>query len=368
MSPLTASLSKILAARLAGIPVREYAICLAAILIGCLLVKVFQILVSKRLKQWFIATPTTWDDLLVDQFEKNGAPILYVVVVYMGLKDLEMKDFLLSWLRTGTAAAVTVLAVRVLLAVVDHAIKTYWRRHATERSEDRERSLHGITTIAKLVVWIIGAILLLDNLGIKVSAFVAGLGITGIAVALAAQAILGDLFSYFVIFFDQPFEVGHVIKVDQFTGEVERIGLKTTRLRSVDGEQIVVSNKFLTDSRVQNFKRMVRRRVVFAFEVEYETGEAALKAIPEMVKASLARFPDVTFDRAHLKEFTNFGLKFETAYYVETPDFRRYLDVQQEVNLALLSDFKKGKIEFAFPAGVVHVHQDPPPDSRRVQS
>jgi small-conductance mechanosensitive channel len=359
------SFAKVIDARVAGIPVREYAICAAAIVIGALLVKLFQILVSKRLKRLAQSTPTTWDDLIVAQFEANGVPALYVLVVYMGIKDLEMKDFFLSWLRTGAVAAVTVLAVRVLLAVVDHAIKSYWRGHATERNEERERSLHGITTIAKLVVWVLGAIILLDNLGIKVSAFVAGLGITGIAVALAAQTILGDLFSYFVIFFDQPFEVGHVIKVDQFTGEVERIGLKTTRLRSVDGEQIIVSNKFLTDSRVQNFKRMVRRRAAFFFEVDYGTPDAALKAIPGMVKAALGRFPDVTFDRAHFKEFTSFGLKFECAYFVETPDHRRYLDVQQEANLALLAEFRKSGIDFAFPAGVVHVHQDRPSDPPR---
>lgn len=348
----------LLDSRLFGIPAGEYAVSLGAIAIGFLVVTLFRLLVSRRLRKWFQSTPTTWDDLLVRQLEANGLPALYLLVVFLGLKDFPLNAAFQGWLRMLVVAGVTVLAVRVVLAVVDHSIRAYWRRHGAERNEQRERSLHGITTIAKLAVWIIGAIILLDNLGIKVSAFVAGLGITGIAVALAAQAILGDLFSYFVIFFDEPFEVGHVIKVDTFVGEVEHIGLKTTRLRSVDGEQIVVSNKFLTDSRVQNFKRMVRRRATFFFELHYDTGADSIRAVPALVKAAFSNFPDVTFDRAHFREFTRDGLRFEVAYFVETPDYNRYLDVQMEANLALLAGLRGAGMAFAFPPGIVHVAKE----------
>jgi small-conductance mechanosensitive channel len=340
--------SRILDYHVFGNPVREYAECLAGILVGFLIVNVFKRFIINRLRKWSASTATSWDDLLVATLEDNAIPALYVLILYLGLRDLTMKSYLGTALRTGTTIAITVLAIRVAMAVVNHGIKNYWVSHG-QSTATAEKNLNGIITMAKIVVWILGFILLLDNLGIKVSAFVAGLGITGIAVALAAQTILGDLFSYFVIFFDQPFEVGHAIKVGDFSGEVEHIGIKTTRLRSIDGEQIIVSNKFLTDSRVQNFRRMFRRRAVFAFEVDYATATEALRGIPDTVKALLKGFPEVTLDRVHFKDFAAYGLRFEAVYFVETPDYGRYMDIQQEVNLGIHERFAASGIGFAVP-------------------
>ncbi len=349
IAKLAETLTRFLDFRLLGNPVRGYVECALAIFVGVLIVKVFERFFIRRLRKWTASTTSSWDDLLIARLESDAVPALYVLILYLGLRDLEMKDFLRTGFRAAATIAITVLAIRVAIAVLNHGIKSYWLRHG-QSNTTAEKNLNGILTVAKIVVWILGVILLLDNLGIKVSAFVAGLGITGIAVALAAQTILGDLFSYFVIFFDQPFEVGHAIKVDNFSGEVEHIGLKTTRLRSIEGEQIIVSNKFLTDSRVQNFRRMHRRRATFAFELDYATPSAALRAIPEKIKSLLARFPEVTFDRSHFKEFTAIGLRFETVYFVETPNYGRYMDIQQEVNLGLHEDFAKSGIAFAVPA------------------
>jgi small-conductance mechanosensitive channel len=341
---------------LLGNSLRDYAGCLVAILIGFLFIKVFKRFIIRRLRKWSAQTSSTWDDLLIATLEANAVPALYLMILYLGLRDLEMKANYRSALGTLTTIAITILAIRVVLAVVSHGIKSYWVRHG-KGSATAEKNLNGILVLAKILVWILGFILLLDNLGIKVSAFVAGLGITGIAVALAAQTILGDLFSYFVIFFDQPFEVGHTIKVDGFIGEVEYIGLKTTRLRSVDGEQIIVANKFLTDSRVQNFKRMHRRRAKFTFEVNYGTPTESLRGIPITVKTLLTRFPEVTFDRSNFKEFSPAGLHFETIYYIETPDYGRYMEIQQEVNLGLHEEFTKSGIEFAISSNLAKLAQ-----------
>jgi small-conductance mechanosensitive channel len=358
MHEFAETLTRILEHRVFGNPVSEILAALLYVLIGLAIVRLFQVYIIKRLRKLFEATATTWDDLLVAVLERDLVPALYVLIVYLGLRDFALKPALKVGLHGIVTVIVTLLLVRVAMDVVRHSIRSYWQRQGRDHSAAREKNLNGIITMANIVVWVLAFILLLDNLGIKVSAFVAGLGITGIAVALAAQAILGDLFSYFVIFFDQPFEVGHVIKVDSYQGEVEHIGLKTTRLRSGDGEQIIVSNKFLTDSRVQNFKRMHRRRVVFQIEVEHATPPETLRGLPGLIKAQFARFQDVTFERSHFKQFTDAGYRFESAYVVETPDFNRYMDIQHEANLGLREEMAKAGIRLATPARQIHVRAD----------
>lgn len=346
--------------RLLGHPMSEHLQTLLAILIGVALVRVFQVFVIRRLRSLFARTATTWDDLLIEAVEKNVVPALYVIIVYLGLRDLAWRQSVKDGLRTLATILVTVLAVRVVLAVVNHSLQSYWRRHAADRTLAREKNLNGIITMAKIVVWVLAFLLLLDNLGIKISAFMAGLGITGIAVALAAQAILGDLFSYFVIFFDQPFEVGHVIKVGDLQGEVEHIGLKTTRLRSGDGEQIIMSNKSLTDARVQNFKRMHRRRVVYQLDLDPGASGEAMRGLPELMRAQYARFSDVTFERCHFVRFAEGNPRFEIAYVVETPDFNRHLAVQHEINLGLHEELPRAGIRFAIPARTIRIRSGRP--------
>ena len=337
---------------------RDYLVCALAVTVGVLLVKVFQALIMKRLRHWFASTPTTWDDLLVETLERNAVPALYLLIVWLGLRDLHMIDFLRNAMRVLVAVAVTVLALRVVLAVVNKGIRSYWSRHTGEKTDAREKGIQGIISLAKFLIVLLALILLLDNLGFKISAFVAGLGVTGIAVALAAQAILGDLFAYFVIFFDQPFEVGHAIKVGDVTGEVEHIGLKTTRIRGPEGEQIIFSNKLLTDSRIQNYKRLMRRRVIFPFEVDRNTPVAVLREIPDRVKAMLAGTEDATFERAHFVALGEAGPRFEISYVVETPDFNRHLEIRQSLNLALYTFFQNAGVNLALPSRMVFLRPE----------
>lgn len=361
MRELAETTSRFMDYRFLGNPVSEILTTLLIILIALGLVRLVQVFVIRRLRKVFSATATTWDDLLVQVLETNVIPSLYVIIVWLGLRDFNLRPSARDLLRSLATIVISLMAIRIVLSVVNHGIRSYWSRQAGGHSAAREKNLNGIVTVAKIAVWILGAILLMDNLGIKVSAFVAGLGITGIAVALAAQAILGDLFSFFVIFFDQPFEVGHNIKVDNFQGDVEHIGLKTTRLRSGDGEQIIISNKNLTDSRVQNFRRMHRRRVTFALELDLATPAETLKGMPDLVKAQFARFQDVTFERCHFRQFSPTGLRFEAAYVVETPDFTRHLDIQHESNLGILEALEKAGARLAVRRQEVHVRQDAGP-------
>ena len=227
-----------------------------------------------------------------------------------------------------------------------------------ERGDEKARQLRGMTVLINVFVWVIGIVFLMDNLGFNISAVVAGLGIGGIAIALAAQAILGDLFSYFVIFFDRPFEVGDFIIVGDKVGAVEYTGIKTTRIRALSGEQLVFSNTDLTNSRIHNYKKMERRRVVFKLGVIYQTTAEQLESIPKIVREIIESQQDVTFDRGHFATYGDFSLNFEFVYYVTGADYNKYMDIQQSINMKIYRTFEEKGIEFAYPTQTVFVNKE----------
>jgi small-conductance mechanosensitive channel len=207
--------------------------------------------------------------------------------------------------------------------------------------------------LARMVFWLVILLLALDNFGVDVTTLVTGLGITGIAVALAVQNILGDLLGALSIVVDKPFVVGDTINVDTFTGTVEHIGLKTTRVRSLSGEQIIFSNADLLKARIRNYKRLVERRVVFVTAVRYDTPREKLTRIPAMLKELVLAHQPVRFDRSHFRGFAESALEFETVYFVLTDDYLRYMDIQQAINLEILRRFEQEEIEFAFPTRTI---------------
>jgi len=331
-----------------GNTVLGYLTSLAIFVAGLAIVHVFKRYIIGRLKIWAESTAASADDLLINAIEKFLVPILYFASFYTALHTLSLSAEFKSGLRIVTIILLTVLAVRAVTSAVNLGLRSYLKK--TDNLERGEKQLKGIRGLLNLTIWVIALVFLLDNLGVKISAVVAGLGIGGIAVALAAQAVLGDLFSYFVIFFDKPFEIGDFIIVGDKMGEVEMVGIKTTRLRAIGGEQLVFSNKDLTDSRVHNFKKMQKRRVVFKLGVIYQTPSEKLKAIPQMVKAIIETQKDATFDRGHFASYGDFSLDFEFVYYVAGSDYAKYMDVQQAINLAIFDAFVREKIEFAYPS------------------
>jgi small-conductance mechanosensitive channel len=227
-----------------------------------------------------------------------------------------------------------------------------------ERGDEKVRQLRGMTVLINIFIWGIGVVFLMDNLGFNISAVIAGLGIGGIAIALAAQAILGDLFSYFVIFFDRPFEVGDFITAGDKSGTVEYTGIKTTRIRALSGEQLVFSNTDLTNSRIHNFKKMQERRVVFKLGVVYQTPAAQLEEIPKIVRAIIEKHNDVRFDRGHFASYGDFSLNFEFVYFVFGADYVKYMDTQQSINLEIYKEFEKRKMEFAYPTQTLYLNKE----------
>lgn len=225
----------------------------------------------------------------------------------------------------------------------------YYREKKLEDDPSAVTTVSAIGMLARIALWSILLLALLDNFGIDVTALVTGLGIGGIAVALAVQNVLGDIFASLSIVLDKPFVVGDFLEVGDYTGNVEHIGLKTTRIRSLSGEQIIVSNSDLLKSRIRNFKRMYRRRVSFNMGVEYGTPREKLKEIPDMIREALSKHEDVSVDRVHFSSFGDSALVFTAVYYVTKPEYALYMDIQQEVNLDLLRAFEAAGIEIAFP-------------------
>ncbi len=352
-------LEDILHREILGNDLAAYLRSLAVLAVGILAVRVVEAIVVNRLKAQAKRTATTIDDLLIKLVEKKVLPILYFGVFYLSVQNLELSSQVQKAIHIAGVALLTVLGIRLAVSVVYYGLERYWEARAEE--EERKRSLRRLLPIAKVVIWGIGLTFLLDNLGFKISAVVAGLGIGGIAVALGAQAILGDLFSYFAILFDKPFELGDFIIIDNHMGTVEHTGIKTTRIRSLSGEQLVFSNTDLTGSRIRNYKRMAERRVVFQFGVVYQTPVAKLKEIPGLVKGIIEGVPEARFDRAHFANYGDSSLNFEVVYYVLTPDYNRYMDIQQEINLRIAEEFENRGIGFAYPTRTLFIEKGESP-------
>jgi len=210
---------------------------------------------------------------------------------------------------------------------------------------------------ATVVIWVVVLLLVLDNLGVNVTALVAGLGIGGIAVALAVQNILGDLFASLSIVLDKPFYVGDFLVVGDMAGSVEHVGLKTTRLRSLSGEQLVFSNSDLLGSRIRNYGRMYERRSLFTLGVTYQTPRDKLVKIPRIIQEVIEQQENTRFDRSHFKEYGDSALLFESVYYVNSSVYNEYMDIQQAINLAIFERFAEEGIEFAYPTRTLFVQQ-----------
>lgn len=259
---------------------------------------------------------------------------------------------------TGIGVVALGLQVGIYLArAVDFLIE----REAHQRAAQEEvmSSFGVLKFLGHTVVWSIVLVLVLANLGVDVTGLVASLGVGGIAVALAAQNVLSDLFASLSIVLDRPFEVGDFIIVGSELGTVERIGLKTTRVRSLGGEQLVFSNADLLASRVRNYKRMQERRIVFKLGVEYGSPLEKLREVPNVVKQIVDGLEGVRFDRAHFAGFGDSSLDFEIVYYVLSPDYTTYMDHQQAMNLALVEAIQRLDLAFAFPTRTLHVESMP---------
>src|SRR3990167_4957743 len=341
-----------------GNRISDYLIAVMALLVSFLIINIVIRYFIKWLKKISKKTTTTIDDFLVTVLEKLAVPFLYLLAIYISIKSLAFHPYFEKGMNYFCLAIVIVFTVRFIIMLIGYGFKIYLIKSGYETT--LERSLKGILVVVKILIWGGAVVLFLDNLGFKISAIIAGLGIGGVAVALAAQAILKDLFSYFSIIFDQPFKIGDFIIVGDLMGTIEYIGIKTTRIRSLGGEMLIFSNSDLTDSRLRNYRLMEKRRVVFKLGVVYETSTERLKEIPKIIENSIKNVKDTIFDRAHFFSYGDFRLIFEIVYYVAGADYNKYMDIQQEINFAIKEEFERKGIEFAFPTQTLYVNKIDP--------
>lgn len=336
-----------------GNTLRDYVIVLTLILLGILIARIFKKTILVRVKKLTDKTTTQLDDYLVESVDRFVFPAIYISIVYSGLQTLNLGGKAAAALSAGYVVALTFYAVRLIANVVRLALESYARRRGD--GPEAVKQIGGVILIVNFLVWGVGILFLFDNLGYDVTAIIAGLGVGGIAIALAAQNILGDLFNYFVIFFDRPFEVGDFLVIDEKNGIVDKIGIKTTRIKTLSGEQLVVANSDLTSSRIHNYKKMQRRRIVFSIGVSYETSLEQLKKIPEVLREIVLNQHPVSFDRAHFLKYGDSSLDFEIVYFVEDPGYNVYMDIQQQINFDIYQRFEEMEVEIAFPTRTLYV-------------
>ena len=329
-----------------------WAVALATAVASALILLLVRKLLVRRLGSIAQKTSTKIDDFFVELIAQTRTITLFTLSAYLGAETLTLSP--------GAERVVQKIVILILLLqgiVWGTRSIQYWVDEVLQRrTADDASSAGSVTVIAfmiRLALWTTGILLALDNLGFSITTLVAGLGIGGVAIALAVQSILGDIFASLSIVLDKPFVIGDFIVVGDHLGTIEYIGMKTTRIRSLSGEQVIFSNSELLKSRIHNFKRMTERRIAFTFGVTYDTPIDKLKSIPPTVRDIITSRKQTRVDRVHFKEFGESALVFEIVYFVLSPDYNLYMDIQQAINYEILQNFKDRGIEFAFPTVTV---------------
>jgi small-conductance mechanosensitive channel len=331
--------------------VLRYLIFFGALLVCLILIRIVGHAFFKHLDKAIKKRRPSSDGFLVKNAKRYVLPVAYFTAFFLLTRILVIGPKLQDIINMVTLAFVAIMAALFASSVIVLLFNKYWE--SRQKDANKELAVKTISGLLKIIIWSVAVILFLDNIGVKINTLIAGVGIGGVAVAFAAQSFLGDIFCFFTIFFDRPFEIGDYIEAGQQMGIVEHIGLKTTRLRALSGEQLIFSNTDLTGSRIKNYKTLEQRRVLFTLGVTYDTSAEKLKAIPAMIKDIIESVPETAFGRTHFVSFGDYSLKFETAYFVLGSDYDKYLNTHQEINLRIKEAFEARGIAFAFPTQTV---------------
>ncbi|WP_028008206.1 mechanosensitive ion channel family protein [Solimonas flava] len=337
-----------------GNPLAKWLLAFGVAAFTVLVVWAVRQLIVRRLSRFAALTSTRVDDSLIAITRRTRLWLVWLPALWVASHSLLLPERTDAVLRGAAILAMIWQFGLWIGAGIDFWVARS-RERAMEEGSGAATSLSALTFVAKTVLWSILLLVALDNLGIDVTAMIAGLGVGGVAVALAVQNILGDLFASLSIVIDKPFVIGDFIIVDEYMGTVEHVGLKTTRIRSLGGEQLVFSNSDLLKARLRNYKRMRERRIVFKFGILYETPVDQLEGVADQVREIVSAQPLVRFDRAHFASFGDSSYDFEVVYWMLDPDYNKYMDTQQAINLAMVRAFERAGIGFAYPTRTLHL-------------
>jgi len=320
-----------------------------AFLISYIALRIFRNHVLGLIKAFAKRTSTDLDDLLIDLVSNIPWSFYVLISAFVSFQFVELSVFVTDTLRYAILLIAVYYAINAIHIVLDFFTERLVKKRLTADKTEDVSFIRLLARLFKYSLWFVGALLIVANMGVDISALIAGMGVGGLAIALAAQKVLEDIFASFSIYFDKPYKIGDFILIGDDMGEVIRIGIKTTRIKTLRGEELVVSNKEMTDTRVHNFGKMPHRRIEFGFGVTYETPAEKIKGIPDIVRGIIESQELVRFDRAHFKKFGDFSLDFEVIYFLMSADYNKYMDTQQAVNLDLMQAFEREGIEFAYP-------------------
>jgi small-conductance mechanosensitive channel len=335
----------------------SWAIALAVLLGATLAMHWLRRLAVHKMQAVCERTPTMADDLVARMLRKTYLVILLMLSAYLASLVLELTER-----QHLVVSRIAIAALILQLAIWGDTLLRAWRDHYRQADGPRKSSRTIVCFMARLALWVVAFLMVLDNFGFNITALVASLGVGGIAVALAVQNILGDLFASLSIMLDKPFEIGDFIIVGDVLGSVEHIGLKTTRLRGLGGEQVIFSNGDLLKSRIHNHKRMDTRRVAFVLRVAYGASDAQLTRVPVLIREVVEADPMAAFERAHFFNYGEWSLNFEVVYHFQSPDYIAHMDTQQAILLEIYRRFESEGIRFAHPLSIVRMADgDAPP-------
>ena len=318
---------------------------------------IFYSIFKKYLIHWAKETETKIDDEILRNIK---APIILLALLlglHYGLQPLSFLDPYSGTLSQLFSVAQILIATFIIIRVLNVLISWFGERAKREKRMS-EHLLAILKQVIRAIVYAFAIFAILAVFSIDLSGIALGLGVGGIAIALALQNILGDAFSAFLIYFDRPFEIGDFIVINDYSGTVKKIGIRSTRLQLLQGEELVISNRELTTTSIKNFKKLRKRRIVFKFGVAANTSLDKLKSIPEIVERIIKNVNLVQFDRVHFTEFGDFSLNFEVVYYIKSPDYTKYMDARQEINFAIMEAFEKEDIVMPFPTQTIFLEKE----------
>ncbi len=340
---------------LAGVPLWSLLISLTATVVTYGAILVALRVLTGRAKAWSSQSRSGMAATMVDVLEATSRMLMLVVALLVGAALLDLPGRWEARLSQLWFVAVALQMGLWGMRAIGIGARRYVERHSANGMTQVSASATLMSWGLRTLLWSVILLAVLSNLGVNITAFIASLGVGGIAVALAVQNILGDLFASLAIAVDKPFKVGDFVVVGNVAGTVQMIGLKTTRIRSLQGEEVVMSNTDLLKQTISNYRPMQERRIVFAFSVMFDTPIEKVEAIPGVVRQLVESHEQLRFDRAHLKAFGAGSLDFEVVYIVKDPAFGVYMDMQQAINLGLMREFAAMDVQFAMPVRTLHV-------------
>ena len=335
---------------------QNYAIAAGVFISSFVVLILLKFLISNYLDNLTRRTQTDFDDFVIEQAKGVHWIAFVPLSLFIASRFLFLGDAIQRVVVGATVVAAVYVVTRILARFAEYSLDKVVARK--QGSGGYTGSTAGIIYLLRrfigIAIWSAALLFILSNFGVNLTTVIAGLGIGGIAIAFAMQSILSDIFNAFAIYLDRPFEIGDFIVIGAHAGTVEHIGIKSTRIKALRGEILVVSNKDVTSQVIQNFKSLQQRRIVFTFGIPYETPLEKVEQAPQIIQKIMENLPEAQFDRAHFTEFADSALSFEVVYYVTTANYAIYRDVQQEINLKIMREFAENGIGFAYPTRTIY--------------